>query len=622
MTIKTLRLLRIFLLLILIGTTATAKAAADWKFPATARTVVVGDIHGAYDELGGLLRETGLVDNELRWTGGNTQLVSVGDLLDRGDDSRKVMDLLMRLQQEAAAAGGAVYVILGNHEVMNLTGDLRFVSDGEYAAYQDMEPAATRERALAAFVADASARGLSADEAASTFGQQFPPGFFGHSAAFSATGVYGKWLQSMPTMIMVGDTVFVHGGLPPALLESDIPTINASVTQTVADYNRIWDGVATRFEVPVARRGRADALRGLGDEEAAAAAAQLETLLESPVLGPVGPLWIRENALCHDLTQYDTVRSILDRLGAKRVVFGHTPTVSRRVTSRLGGLIVMADTGMLRSYYEGTPAALIIEGDNLQVRYAGSQSAEPVDVEIRRVGERPGNLNDDQLEEFLANAEIVATEEVGTGVTKPLRVTLERDGISVQALFKGVSTPISGNSQRRRQLIEKSDRYQHEVAAYKLDRLLDLNLVPVTVERTVNGNPGALQFWVNGMISLLEKTEQNVKADGHCPINPQYNLMYVFDSLILNTDRTQQNVTFTRDDWMLVLIDHSRAFRLSRNLPPDFRNFPIQVGDEMARRLERLDREMLTEELGEYIDRDQIRALLARRDDLLKQYRK
>ncbi|MDH4015017.1 MAG: hypothetical protein OEU33_13330, partial [Chromatiales bacterium] len=195
-------------------------------------------------------------------------------------------------------------------------------------------------------------------------------------------------------------------------------------------------------------------------------------------------------------------------------------------------------------------------------------------------------------------------------------------GISVQALFKGVSTPISGNSQRRRQLIEKSDRYQHEVAAYKLDRLLDLNLVPVTVERTVNGNPGALQFWVNGLISLLEKTEQNVKADGHCPINQQYNLMYVFDSLILNTDRTQQNVTFTRDDWMLVLIDHSRAFRLSRNLPADFRNFPIQVGDEMARRLERLDREMLTGELGEYIDRDQIRALLARRDDLLKQYRK
>ncbi len=622
MTNTPIRLLRFLLLFTLIGTAATAVAADDWKFPPAARIVALGDIHGAYSELGGLLRDTGLVDNELRWTGGTTQLVSVGDLLDRGDDSRKVMDLLMRLQQESAAAGGAVHVVLGNHEVMNLTGDLRYVTDGEYAAYQDLEPAGVREQARAAFVTDASARGLSVGEAESTFEEQFPPGYFGHNAAFSADGIYGEWMQSMPTMIKVGDTVFVHGGLAPALLESDIPTINAQVSQTVADYNRIWNGVATRFQVPVARRGRVDALRALGDAEATAAAAQLETLLEAPVLGPVGPLWIRENALCHELTQYDTVSAILARLGAKRVVFGHTPTVSRRVTSRLGGLIIMADTGMLRSYYDGTPAALIIEGDKLQVRYAGKQSAEPVDVEIRRVGERPGNLNDDQLEDFLATAEIVATEEVGTGVTKPLRVTLQRDGISVQALYKGVSTPVGGNSQRRRQLIEKSDRYQHEVAAYKLDRLLDLNLVPVTVEREVNGNPGALQFWVNGMISLLEKTEQNLRADGYCPINPQYNMMYVFDSLILNTDRTQQNVTFTRDDWMLVLIDHSRAFRLSRKLPADFRNFPIQVGDEMARRLERLDQKTLTAELGEYIDREQIRALLARRDDLLKQYRK
>ena len=314
-------------------------------------------------------------------------------------------------------------------------------------------------------------------------------------------------------MIMVGDTVFVHGGLPPALLESDIPTINASVTQTVADYNRIWDGVATRFEVPVARRGRADALRGLGDEEAAAAAAQLETLLESDGARPGGA--VLDSRKCVVPRTHPVRHCQIDPGPAWRQTRCFRPTRqrSRGVSPAVwGGLIVMADTGMLRSYYEGTPAALIIEGDNLQVRYAGSQSAESVDVEIRRVGERPGNLNDDQLEEFLANAEIVATEEVGTGVTKPLRVTLERDGISVQALFKGVSTPISGNSQRRRQLIEKSDRYQHEVAAYKLDRLLDLNLVPVTVERTVNGNPGALQFWVNGMISLLEKTEQNVKS--------------------------------------------------------------------------------------------------------------
>ncbi len=615
------RALSLLFTVFLLAFATTGGAAAEWKFPAASRTVVIGDVHGAFSELSGLLRQTGLVDGELRWIGGQTQLVSVGDLLDRGDDSRKVMDLLMRLQQEATSAGGSVYVILGNHEVMNLTGDLRYVSPGEYAAYQDMEPAEVRADARTAFLADAAAQGLAGDAAEQAFIEQFPPGYFGHRAAFSEGGAYGQWLRAMPTMILVGDTLFVHGGLPPSLLESDIPTINADITRTIADYSRVWGNVAARFKVPVSQRGRVDALRALGDEEATAAATQLESLLEAPVLGPVGPLWIRETALCHPLTQTDTVRAILDRVGASRVVFGHTPTETRRVTSRMGAMVIMADTGMLRSYYEGMPAALIIERESLSVLYAGGTSAEPVDEEIRRIGKRPGNLSDDELEDFLANADIVATEEVGTGVTKPLRVTLERDGMQVRALYKGVSTPITGGGPRRRQLIEKSDRFEHEVAAYKLDRLLDLDLVPVTVERSVNGNPGALQFWVEGMISLLEKNEQGITADGYCPINPQYNLMYIFDSLILNTDRTQQNVTFTRDDWMITLIDHSRAFRLSRKLPQEFRNFPISVGDEMARRLERLDQETLNAELGAYIDRDQIRSLLGRRDDLLKNYR-
>ncbi len=91
------------------------------------RVVAFADVHGAYAELTALLRSVGVVDEDLRWTGGRTHLVSLGDLLDRGADSRKVMDLLMRLQGEAATAGGRVHVVLGNHEAMNVLGDLRYV---------------------------------------------------------------------------------------------------------------------------------------------------------------------------------------------------------------------------------------------------------------------------------------------------------------------------------------------------------------------------------------------------------------------------------------------------------------------------------------------------------------
>ena len=91
------------------------------------RVVAFADVHGAYAELLPLLRETGIVDAQDHWAAGQAHLVSLGDLLDRGADSRKVMDLLMRLQGEAQAKGGQVHVLLGNHEAMNILGDLRYV---------------------------------------------------------------------------------------------------------------------------------------------------------------------------------------------------------------------------------------------------------------------------------------------------------------------------------------------------------------------------------------------------------------------------------------------------------------------------------------------------------------
>ena len=101
--------------------------AADsepWRWSDIERIVVIPDIHGAYPAFVRLLKATDIVDDSLSWTGGNSHLVSLGDLLDRGAESRKVMDLLMRLQTEAPTAGGYVHVVAGNHELMNLMGEL------------------------------------------------------------------------------------------------------------------------------------------------------------------------------------------------------------------------------------------------------------------------------------------------------------------------------------------------------------------------------------------------------------------------------------------------------------------------------------------------------------------
>ena len=208
--------------------TRAQSAAVQWN--GVDRVVVFADVHGAYTELLALLRETGIVDAKDRWAAGHTHLVSLGDLLDRGADSRKVMDLLMRLQAEAQAAGGQLHVLLGNHEAMNLLGDLRYVEAGEYASYGDLESPADRAQLRQAWE---TAQGAGSGAA---FDQKFPPGYFGHRAAFSPKGKYGQWLLTLPVAIVVNDTLYMHGGPSNVLRGMSLQELNLRYRTALTDY--------------------------------------------------------------------------------------------------------------------------------------------------------------------------------------------------------------------------------------------------------------------------------------------------------------------------------------------------------------------------------------------------
>ena len=127
------------------GTTETDLQTRQWQWSGVERIVVFADVHGAYKELVTLLQQAGVINQQLHWQGGKTHLVSLGDLLDRGTESRRVMDLIIRLQKEAATAGGKVHQLLGNHEIMNMIGDLRYVAPEEYAAFVDEESTSQRQ---------------------------------------------------------------------------------------------------------------------------------------------------------------------------------------------------------------------------------------------------------------------------------------------------------------------------------------------------------------------------------------------------------------------------------------------------------------------------------------------
>jgi hypothetical protein len=154
------------------------------------RIVAIGDLHGDYDAWQAITRSAGLVDNRGRWSGGATVLVQTGDIVDRGPASRRILDQLMRLQREAPRRGGRVVVLTGNHEAMNLTGDLRYVHPGEYAAFVTSDSKRLRDllfaQQAASFAARVGAgeRKLSQAQVRALFDQQTPLGLVEHQLAF------------------------------------------------------------------------------------------------------------------------------------------------------------------------------------------------------------------------------------------------------------------------------------------------------------------------------------------------------------------------------------------------------------------------------------------------------
>lgn len=593
---------------------ATARAAAQcesaWSCSGVARVVAVGDVHGALAEYTAILRAAGIIDAGGHWAGGETYFVSTGDLIDRGPDSLAVIELLRRLEIEAPAAGGRVLVTLGNHEEMNLIGDLRYVIAADYAAFAANEDAATRDAAFGALRSHGEFAGLDADAARAAFDKKFPRGWFARQRAFGPGGDVGRWLFARPLMVRVNGVLFTHGGLPPSLAAQSLDALNTTTLhQDLVDYTQAWQALVaaglldpdTDDDARVAlARARLAAFTDTDRAHLEALVATLERTDASPVLSVAGPLWYRGSAMCNSAFETDTVATVLDHLAGKSVVIGHTITDTKRVTTRMDGRVTMIDTGMLPAY-KGRASALIIDGDSRSVIYADTPGARAApEPEVRRVGDRPGLLTDDQLEEFLRQAEVVATD------TQPLTragtslVTLKQGDTTLRALF--IAAPTKG-------------RWQNEVAAYRLDRLLGIDMVPVTVERTIDGKQGALQFWIEKTVSAAVVERERVRLPSWCSLESQYSLMRAFDALAGNLERRSENVVLGRDDGLARLIDHASAFPTSRRL--DARVAKPSIGLELARRLRTLDAAKLAA-LKPWLDNAQAKAILARRDALLK----
>jgi hypothetical protein len=322
---------------------AAEKSSCEWD--GIGRIVAVGDVHGAFDRFVEILKVAGLIDAEMHWSGGNAHLVQLGDVLDRGADSRKVLDLLRQLQRESHAAGGRVHALIGNHEAMRMIGDLRFVTAGEYAAFERADSESAKTRYL-----NSTSSAVDHEQV-----EKMPLGFIEMRLAFGRDGEYGKWLRQNPATVTINGFVFVHGGISPAFATTTCDAINDRLRRDLTN-----DLDKTRTAPLASLAGRAD-----------------------------GPLWYRGLAQEPDAFA-PQVDDILSKLHARAIVIAHTVTNPGQVTVRFGGRVIQMDTGMQPAYVsDGKASALEIRGDQVTAIYVDRR--EPI-----AVPPRVGSANDDR----------------------------------------------------------------------------------------------------------------------------------------------------------------------------------------------------------------------------------
>jgi hypothetical protein len=284
----------------------TSSSGQPFRFEAAGRIVAIGDLHGDLASTRQALRLASAIDENDHWIGGNLTLVQTGDQLDRGDQEREILDLLERLTEEAAKAGGRVHVLNGNHEIMNVAADLRYVTDGGLRQFQDFSESVALHPGL----------------------ERVPESARGRVLAFRPGKAYARRLASRDVAVVVSGTVFSHAGVKLEHARYGLGRLNAEVSR--------W-------------------MRGETKEPPA-----LITEQDSPV-------WTREYGELVTPEICTRVEAVLRELGAKRMVVGHT-VQKNGVSSACSGKLFRIDVGLSDYYGASNPTQVLeIEGDRTAI---------------------------------------------------------------------------------------------------------------------------------------------------------------------------------------------------------------------------------------------------------------
>ena len=223
----------------------------------------------------------------------------------------------------------------------------------------------------------------------------------------------------------------------------------------------------------------------------------------------------------------------------------------------------------------------------------------------------PRALSCDEIETFLKTAKIGKQREIPVGVTLPLRATLDNGTLRHDAAIQAADIREASYTTSRGTEINFRDTWKFNVAGYELAKLLELNMVPPYVERRVNGGPASLSWWVNDTMMEQDRVLRKIMPPDLGSWNDQMHAGRLFRELIADSDFNMTNALITKD-WRVWLIDFSRAFRVAKKL-----QFPaevIKVDRKLLTNLRALNRETLQAKLGTWLVKEEIDAVIARRD--------
>ncbi len=270
------------------------------------KIVVVSDPHGDFESLYQTLVNNKVIDKKHNWIFGNNQLMVIGDVFDRGDDCTTILWLLYKLEQEASMVGGVVHLLIGNHEDMVLKGDDRYVNN-KYITLADT---------------------LKIE----------------HKALYATNTIFGEWLRTKNLIQIIGDNLFVHGGLSTdfAKTKLNIDNINATVTHWL----------------------------GTDRETLAAKGGDTEMLYRTH-----GPLWYR--GMVYDDKKYNPIsvestKKILEAYDVKKIIVGHS--IFEDISLKQDGNVVTVNVRPEKNRLANKGMGIMIEGNEFSVIYADKPS--------------------------------------------------------------------------------------------------------------------------------------------------------------------------------------------------------------------------------------------------------